>query len=110
MKDNIQTVKDVVVFIVIQPRWKNAKREVLGFKLSNEKIQTNKKWNSKSSDSIYSLHFVDGLPNKVNPLPTMHKGYITKRQNNRRTLIKHSWPAKKVRAEEGEMEIGIINN
>ena len=63
------------------------------------------KWNSKSSDRIGSLHFVDGLPTKVNPLPTMHKGYDTKRQNNRCPL-----PAKKARTEEGEIKIGIINN
>ena len=36
------------------------------------------KWNSKRSDRICALHFVDGLPTKVNPLPTMHKGYDTK--------------------------------
>ena len=40
----------------------------------------------------------------------MHKGYDTKRQNNRRPLIKHPLPAKKARAEEGEIKIGIINN
>ena len=68
------------------------------------------KWNSKSSDRICSLHFVDGLPTKVNPLPTVHKGYDTKRQNNRRPLIKHPLRAKKARAEQGEIEIGIINN
>ena len=68
------------------------------------------KWNLKSSDRTCSLHFVDGLPTKVNPLPTMHKGYHTKRENNRRPLIKHPSPAKKARAEEGEMEIAIFNN
>ena len=66
------------------------------------------KWNSKSSDRIGSLHFVDGLPTKVNPLPTMHKCYDTKRQNNRRPLIKHPLPAKKARVEEGETEIVTI--
>ena len=66
------------------------------------------KWNSNSSDRIGSLHFVDGLPTKVNPLPTMHKGYDTKRKNNRRPLIKHPLPAKKARVEEDEMEIVTI--
>ena len=40
----------------------------------------------------------------------MHFGYDRKRQKNRRSLFKHPLPAKKTRAEEGEMEIGIINN
>ena len=35
----------------------------------------------------------------------MHKGYKTKRQNNRRPLIKHPLSAEKARAEEGEVEI-----
>ena len=68
------------------------------------------KWYSKIRDRIASLHFVDALPTKVNPLPAMHKGYDTKSQNNRRPLIKHPLPAKKARAEEGEMEIGISND
>ena len=38
----------------------------------------------------------------------MHKGYDTKRQNNRRPLIKHPLPAKKARVEEDEMEIVTI--
>ena len=44
----------------------------------------------------------------MNPLPTMHKCYDTKRQNNRHPLIKHPLPAKKARVEEGEMEIVTI--
>ena len=32
------------------------------------------KWTPKSSDMICSLHFVDGIPTKANPLPTMHMG------------------------------------
>ena len=40
LKENVQTVKDLVVFTVFQSRWQKAKREMNGFKLSNEKIQT----------------------------------------------------------------------
>ena len=40
----------------------------------------------------------------------MHMGYDAKRQKTRRPLFKHPLPAKEPRAEEGEMEIGIINN
>ena len=68
------------------------------------------KWNSKSIDRIGSLHFVDGVPTKVNALPSMHKGYDTKRQNNRRPLIKHPLPAKKAQVKESERETGISNN
>ena len=68
------------------------------------------KMDPKNSDRICSLRFVDGIPTKANPLPTMHMGYDTRRQKTRRPLFKHSLPAKKTRAEEGEMEIGIINN
>ena len=68
------------------------------------------KWTPKSSDRICSLHFVDGIPTKANPLPTMHIGFDTKRQKTRSPLFKQPLPRKKTRAEEGEMEIGIINN
>ena len=40
----------------------------------------------------------------------MHMGYETKRQKTCRPLFKHTLPAKKTQSEEGEMEIGIINN
>ena len=40
----------------------------------------------------------------------MHMDYDTKRQKTRRPLFKHPLPVKKTRVEEGEMEIGIINN
>ena len=68
------------------------------------------KWTPKSSDRICSLHFVDGMPTKVNLLPTMHMGYDTKRQKTRLPFFEHPLPAKKTRVEQGEMEIGIINN
>ena len=54
--------------------------------------------------------FVDGIPTKVNPLPTMHVGYDTKIQKTRRPLFKHRLLANKIQAEEDEIEIGIINN
>ena len=108
LHDNVQTVKDLKVFTVFQLRWLKTKREMNGFKLSNEKIQT--KSTPKSSDRICSLHFVDGIPTEANPLPTMHMGYDTKRQKRRRCLFKHPLPAKKTRTKEGEMEIEIINN
>ena len=76
----------------------------------NQKNPNRTKWIPKSSDRICSLHFVDGIPTKANPLPTMHMGYDTKRQKTRRPLFKHPLPAKKTRVEQGEMEIGIINN
>ena len=68
------------------------------------------KWTPKSSDRICSLHFVDEIPIKANPLPTMNMGYDTKGQKFRHPLFKHPLPAKKTQAEEGEMEIEIINN
>ena len=40
----------------------------------------------------------------------MDMGYDGKRQKSRRPLFKHPLTAKKPRAEEGEMEIRIINN
>ena len=40
----------------------------------------------------------------------MDMGYDAKRQKSRRPLFKHPLPARKPQAEEGEMEIGIINN
>ena len=50
------------------------------------------------------------MPTKVNLLPTMHMGYDTKRQKTRLPFFEHPLPAKKTRVEQGEMEIGIINN
>ena len=40
----------------------------------------------------------------------MDMDYDTKRQKTRRPLLKHPLSAKKTGAEEGEIEIGIINN
>ena len=40
----------------------------------------------------------------------MHMGYGTKRQKIRLAFFEHPLPAKKTRVEQGEMEIGIINN
>ena len=37
-------------------------------------------------------------------------GYHTKNQKIRRPFCKHPLPARKMQAEEGEMDIGIINN
>ena len=37
------------------------------------------KWTPKSSVWICSLHFVDGISAKANPLTTIHMGYDTKR-------------------------------
>ena len=56
------------------------------------------------------MQFVDGIPTKGNPLPSMHMGYDVKRQKTRRLLFKHPLPAKKTRVEQGEMEMEIINN
>ena len=64
----------------------------------------------KSSYRICSLHFVDGILTKANPLPTMHMGYDTKRLKTRCPLFKYPLPAKKTRAEEGDMKTGIISN
>ena len=68
------------------------------------------KWIPKISDRICAFHLPDGIPTKANPLSIMHMGYDTKRQKTRRPLFKHSLPAKKTREEEGEIEIGIVNN
>ena len=43
-------------------------------------------------------------------IPTMHMNYDTTRNKTRRPLFKHPLPTKKVRVEEGEVKIGIINN
>ena len=40
----------------------------------------------------------------------MHMGYAQQEIKTRRPLSKHPLPTKKIRVEEGEMEIGIINN
>ena len=40
----------------------------------------------------------------------MDMDYDTKRQKTRRPLNKHPLPAKQTGTEEGEIEIGIINN
>ena len=37
------------------------------------------KWTPKSNGRICSLHFVDGISAKANPLTTIHMGYDTKR-------------------------------
>ena len=79
-----------------------------GLRLTKNPNRT--KWTPKRSHRICSLHFVDGIPTKANPLSTMHMDYDTKRQKTRRPLFKHPLPVKKTRVEEGEMEIGIINN
>ena len=39
-----------------------------------------------------------------------YMGYEAKRQNTPSAVFKHALPAKKTQAEEGKMEIGIINN
>ena len=76
---------------------KKAKREMHGFRrLSSEKIET-EQCGPKNSDRICSLHFVDGIPTKANPLPTIHVGYNTKREKARHSLLKHPLPAKKIR-------------
>ena len=50
-----------------------------GFRLSNEKIQREQNEPKNAvSHRICSLHFVDGIPTKPNPLSTMHMGYDTK--------------------------------
>ena len=53
------------------------------------------KWTPKTSDRICSLHFVDGIPTKENPSPTMHMDYDTKRHKTRCPHFKHPLPAKK---------------
>ena len=87
--------------------WDDKKQRIQDFKRGN----TNRmKWTLKCRDSICLLHFVDGIPTKANPLLIMHMDYDTKRQKTWCPLFKHIFPAKKIRVEEGEMEIGIINN
>ena len=87
--------------------WDDKKQRIQDFKRGN----TNRmKWTLKCRDSICLLHFVDGIPSKANPLLIMHMDYDTKRQKTWCPLFKHIFPAKKIRVEEGEMEIGIINN
>ena len=63
------------------------------FRLSNEKIQITNGL-QKNSDRISSLYFVDGIPTKANPFPTMHMGYVTKRQKTRRPLFKQTLTTK----------------
>ena len=94
---------------VLKLRRQREKREMNEFRLSNEKIRITNGL-QKNSDRISSLYFVDGIPTKANPFPTMHMGYVTKRRKTRRPLFKQTLPTKKIRAEEGEMEIGINNN
>ena len=64
----------------------------------------------KSSDRICLLHFVDRIPTKANPLPSIRMGYDRKGQKTWRPLFEHPLPAKKRRVKEGEMETEIINN
>ena len=40
------------------------------------------KWTLKCRDSICSLHFVDGIPTKANPLLIMHMDYDTQKKTN----------------------------
>ena len=70
------------------------------------------KWTPKNSDRTCSLHFVDGIPTMVGKSTANHAYGLRykKTQNSTPSLFKHPLTAKKIRVEEGEMEIGIINN
>ena len=41
---------------------------------------SNKLWSPKKSSHICSMHFVDGMPTKQNPYPTVNLGYDAKRK------------------------------
>ena len=73
------------LFTVFQLKWKGKNRDkwIQALKLENP---NRTKLTPESSDKICSLHFVDGIPTKGNPLPTMHIGYDTKRKKAWRTL------------------------
>ncbi|XP_047137527.1 uncharacterized protein LOC124814027 [Hydra vulgaris] len=47
-----------------------------------------KKWNPCDSDSVCSIHFVDGIPTIANPHPTLHMGYNCTYIKTRRSLYK----------------------
>ena len=62
-------------------RWDGKRQtEMNWFRLSNRKIHTEQNGTEKT-DRICFLHFVDGIPTKTNPLPTMDMICSTKRQN-----------------------------
>ena len=53
--------------------------------LKHKNLNTTK-CNVKNGNRICSLHFVDGIPTKANPLPVMRMGYNTKWQKAWRPL------------------------
>ena len=66
LKDNVQTVKDLMVSGVSQLRWPKAERDAWIQALKRENPNRTK-WTPESSDRICFLHFVDGIPTKENP-------------------------------------------
>ena len=66
LKDNVQTVKDLMVSGVSQLRWPKAERDAWIQALKRENPNRTK-WTPESSDRICFLHFVDGIPTKKNP-------------------------------------------
>ena len=71
-------MKDLIVFTVFQLKRQKAERHewIQAVKRENP---NRTKWTSKDIDSICSLHFVDGIPAKPNPMPTMHMDHHTTR-------------------------------
>ena len=48
LKDNTQTVKGLIVFTASQLIWQKTKREMIGFRLSHEKIETEQNRSQKT--------------------------------------------------------------
>ena len=48
--------------------------------LINRSSGSNKLWSPKKSSHVCSMHFVDGIPTKQNPYPTVNLGYDAKRK------------------------------
>ena len=54
----------------------------------NRVTSKNKPWTPGESDMVCSIHFVDGCPTPVNPVPTLHLGYEAVSKKPRRVLIR----------------------
>ena len=79
-----------------------------GFRLSNEKIQTEQ--NGPQKVVMGFVHYILQMVLKLKPIHCQSCIWATIQKDKKLDdLFKHPLPAKKTQSEEGEMEIGIIN-
>ena len=62
----------------------------------------NTTWVPKPSDRVCSTHFVDSEPTPAHPDPSLHLGYDLTQPQQRRQLVRHHFPKKRLFSEQDE--------